>query len=222
MKDRAFSIQAKRLAFVAIVLTASTVRMSASLILNENFDELTGLFSATSAGAFTAINGTNVDIVGPDNENLCAAPTSGHCIDLNGSFGDAQGQLQSNMVFAAGSYFLSFDLIGSGRGSTASATVTFGDYDQTFTLLSGDTSSGIVVDALVTLTSPGQLLFASDTAGNVGLILDNVTVETAPSGIPEPSSGFLTASAVLAGALAWVGRRAQRRRTAGSPHPPRA
>ena len=33
--------------------------------LNENFDELTAGAAVTSAGAFSTINGTNVDIVGP-------------------------------------------------------------------------------------------------------------------------------------------------------------
>jgi hypothetical protein len=155
----------------------------------------------TSAGAFSTINSTNVDIVGPS-FGLCNGPESGNCIDMNGTNGNPQGQLQSNMTFAGGSYLLSFDLIGDQRGSTASVTVTFGSYDQIFTLASGDLAGGIVVNAPVTVTTPTHLLFASDVPGNVGLLLDNVVVSTARTTIPEPASLLLMGSALLAGAMA--------------------
>jgi hypothetical protein len=173
----------------------------AATILSENFDELTQQLAVTSAGAFTTINGTNVDIVG-SSFGLCNGPESGNCIDMNGSNGNPQGQLQSNMVFAAGTYLLSFDLIGDQRGSTASVTVTLGDYNHMFTLASGDLAGGIVVNAPVTVTTPSQLLFASDVPGNIGLVLDNVVVSTATTSIPEPSSLLLMGSALLAGAMA--------------------
>jgi hypothetical protein len=175
----------------------------AAIILNENFDELTQQLTVTSAGAFTTINGTNVDVVGnPGSFPLCNGPESGNCIDMNGSGGNPQGQLQSNMTFAAGSYLLSFDLIGDQRGSTASVTVTFGSYNQIFTLASGDLAGGIVVNAPVTVTAPGHLLFVSDVPGDIGLELDNVVVSTPSTSIPEPASLLLMGSALLAGAMA--------------------
>jgi hypothetical protein len=174
----------------------------AAVLLNENFDELTQQLTVTSVGAFSTINGTNVDVVGEPTFDLCNGPESGNCVDMNGSGGNPQGQLQSNMTFAAGSYLLSFDLIGDQRGSTASVTVTFGSYDQTFTLASGDLSSGIVANAPVTVTTPSQLLFASDVPGDVGLLLDNVVVSTGSTTIPEPSSLLLMGSALIAGAMA--------------------
>lgn len=182
-----------------------TPAIHAGIILNENFDELTQQLDVTSAGAFSTINGTNVDIVGnPGSFPLCNGPESGNCIDMNGSGGNPQGQLQSNMVFAPGSYLLSFDLIGDQRGSTASVTVTLGNYDQTFTLASAALTGGVVADAPVTVTTPSQLLFASDVPGDVGLLLDNVVVSTAgtTTSIPEPSSLLLLGSGLLGGALA--------------------
>ena len=169
--------------------------------MSEDFDGLTQQLAATSAGAFTTINGTNVDIVG-SSFGLCKAPESGNCIDMNGTGGDPQGQLQSNLLFAPGSYLLSFDLIGDQRGSTASVTVTLGSYDHTFTLSSGDVSGGIVLNAPVTVATPGHLLFASGVPGNIGLLLDNVVVGTAStSATPEPASLILIGAALLAGGV---------------------
>ncbi len=190
----------------AVAFLSLTAALHATTILNENFNELTAQLSVTSAGAFTTLNGTNVDIVGAADGfgSLCALPESGNCLDLDGTGGNPLGQLQSTQTFAAGSYLLSFDLIGSQRGPSSSATVTFGDYDQSFTLASSDTTSGIVVDELVTLTSPGQLLFISnDPAGDVeGAVLDNVVVATAgsPTVTPEPSAILLLGTGLIGAA----------------------
>ncbi|HSY47165.1 MAG TPA: PEP-CTERM sorting domain-containing protein [Steroidobacteraceae bacterium] len=164
-------------------------------LLNENFNELTPMLTATSVGEFSAIGGTNVDIVGGALfGSLCVAPESGNCIDLDGSNGNPQGILRSNSAFSlvpGVNYYLSFDLIGSQRGLTTSATVTFGSYDKVFTLVSGDVTSGVVSDQLITVSAPttAYLTFASNTPGNVGTLLDNVVLSSAPAtSVPEPAT----------------------------------
>ena len=186
--------------FYAAIIAICAPALRASTILSENFDELTPQLTVTSAGAFTAINGTNVDIVGGAAFPLCNGPESGSCLDLNGTGGNSQGQLQSTAVFAPGNYLLSFDLIGDQRGSTASATVSLGNYSQTFTLASGDLSSGIVTDLPVTITTPSALLFTSGTAGPIGLLLDNVVLSTG-STVPEPTTLTLMGLALILGAV---------------------
>ena len=178
----------------------------AAVLLNENFDELTPTLSATDVGLFHTLGGTNVDIVGGSTYGyLCVSPESGNCVDMGGSGGNPQGVLQSKTAITlhpGTTYLLSFDLIGSQRGVTASTTVTFGPYDQTFSLASGDVTSGIVSDAPITVasTTVAYLTFTSDTPGNVGDLLDDVLVTSAT--IPEPAPLALFGVALIGLGLA--------------------
>ena len=94
-----------------------------------------------------------------------------------------------------------FDLIGSQRGPTDSVTVTFGPSDETFVLASNDNSSGIVSNAVVTVTAPTSsfLTFQSnDPPGSVeGELLDNVLITSQSTAVPEPASLSLLAGALL-------------------------
>jgi PEP-CTERM motif len=97
-------------------------------------------------------------------------------------------------------YYLSFDLIGSQRGLTTSATVDFGPYEQTFVLASNDDSSGIVINQLVTVSTATMafLTFTSNTPGDIGSVLDDVTITDQSSTTPEPGTLALVSSGVVA------------------------
>ena len=197
MKTRAFVLS-------ALVLCAMPVSVHASTILNENFDELSAALGVSSVGAFHAIDGTNVDIVGPGNGfgALCASPESGNCVDLDGTGGNPQGILQtvnSITLMPGVNYLLSFDLVGSGRGVATSTSVAFGPYSHTFVLSSGDVSSGIVTNQLVTVstTTVANLTFTSNTPGEAGPLLDNVLITTAAASLPEPSGAILLGSGLM-------------------------
>jgi hypothetical protein len=172
------------LLFCAVLLV---IAAPAQVILQENFDELTPQLTVTSAGTFfNTINPTNVDIVGGDLFGyLCVPPESGNCLDLDGSDGLSQGDLVSTTFTLNPGilYTLSFDLIGSQRDVTTSTTVSLGSYySQTFVLDSGDITSGIVTTQFTvpSTTTNNYLEFKSNTPGNVGALLDNVSI-TAPS-----------------------------------------
>lgn len=171
---------------------------AATTLLDENFNELTPALTQTSVGAFAAIDGTNVDVVGGAVfGSLCVAPEAGNCVDLDGSGGKSQGVLQTKTPFTlvpGVNYYLTFDLTGSQRGLSTSTTVNFGPYSQTFLLASGNDTGGVVSDALVTVPVPTSafLTFTSNTPGDVGALLDNVLITssstTVTTGVPEPAT----------------------------------
>jgi PEP-CTERM motif len=194
MKGRIMThrIAGKFLLSVCMVCVVS-LSCQAGVILSENFDELTPQLSATSVGAFHTIGGTNVDIVGGSLFGfLCVAPTSGNCVDLGGSGGNSSGILQTVNSFTlqpGTKYFLSFDLIGSQRGPTTSTTVDFGPYSQTFVLASNDVTSGVVMNALVTVSSVTTtfLTFTDNSpTDGIGSLLDNVSITATAA--PEPGT----------------------------------
>ena len=183
------------------IFAFAAVPLHASSIFSESFETAINGLNVTQAGQFHTIGNTNVDVVGGSNFGyLCVGPESGQCVDLGGTGGDAFGNLVTSITLAPGTYDLSFDLIGSQRGDTTQTTVNFANYSQTFTLASGDDTSGVVVNQLITITTAGsyQLQFLNDAYPgddqNIGALLDNVSL-TSP--VPEPTSLSLMATGLI-------------------------
>jgi hypothetical protein len=187
--------------------------MQANNIFTENFETATIGFGVTTAGLFATINGTNVDVLGSGNGFgfECLAPESGNCVDVGGTGGNPVGDLVTSIsIPSAGTYFLSFDLVGNSVNLSASTstTVNFGSgYSKTFILTPQDTVDGIVVGAPVAFASAGtftlEFLDNGPTSGSDlanGAILDNVSVDSV-SPVPEPATFLLLGSALLAGSL---------------------
>jgi PEP-CTERM motif len=198
------------------VLAVLTVSASASSF-NDGFNSVpTSVPSvygdSTSVGNFTVISG-NIDFLSGSGAfgNLCTPAYTSNCVDLSGSGGNSVGSIESTFL-AAGTYNLSFLLTGSGRGNTTYTDVSLGSYSNSFSLASGDITSGLI-NTTVTVGALGDYLIFTDTGANdnVGSILDyaNVTPSssTLSSATPEPSSLVLLGSGLLTGAGAIMRRR---------------
>jgi len=140
---------------------------------------------------------------------------------MNGSGTGAQATLVSNQTFTlkpANTYTLTYDLVGSGRNSNglqipastagvnAQVTASFGNDTKSLNEGPNGTRQNQTVLMVDTQTT-SPLSFMSDTAGNIGLLLDNVkltctgpTCLNGPSPVPEPATfGLLTLGLLGAG-----------------------
>ena len=202
----------KRLAYLfGLALCFTDTSLYASTIFMENFNELTPQLTVFTAGQFHTMHGTNVDILGGSLfGSLVVPPESGNVVDLGGSGGNSFGQLRSiGIHLNPGTYSLSFDLVGSQRGVTTTTGVSLASgsgtsfYSHDFTLTSTDDVSGIVNDAMFTISGHPETVFLEFSllggAANIGSLLDNVSITSgAVPTVPEPGSLFLLGSGLTA------------------------
>ena len=185
-------------ALAVVALAAAASPASATVIFSDDFD-LNALGLNTTPAGWSAVGGT-VDIVGAGGPfaSLCAGgPSPSRCIDLDGSTGNAADLQTSIVVPTAGSYLLSFWLQPNDRvvGSDT-VTISFGSYSEIFTLpsLGNNADSWTFYQRSVSFGGAGAQTLSFDHAGgdNVGILLDNVQVETA---VPEPGTLLLLGAA---------------------------
>jgi hypothetical protein len=188
-------------ALAVVALAAAASPASATVIFSDDFD-LNALGLNITPTGWSAVGGT-VDIVGAGGPfaSLCAGgPSPSRCIDLDGSTGDAADLQTSIVIPTSGSYLLSFWLQPNDRGGAAdTVTVSFGSYSEVFTLPSAGSNadSWSLYQRVVNIGSAGAQTLSFDHAGgdNIGILLDNVQIETA---VPEPATLLLLGSGITA------------------------
>jgi hypothetical protein len=199
-------MKSSALGVVAALILFSIPTAKAAIVFAENFESESLALNYNSFNQFNVTNGT-VDLIG--NGFYDFYPSQGRYVDLDGSTNNA-GVLATANSFAAGTYTLNFLLGGSTRGDDNTVRVSLGDFVREITLTSnaGLTNQGFTF----TTTTAGNLSFENFGGDNLGLILDNITVDSATptqtAAVPEPSTW-----AMLLLGFAGVGFMAYRRKS---------
>jgi hypothetical protein len=133
--------------------------------------------------------------------------------DMDGSTANA-GRIDTKTTFhlAPGDYVPSFSASGNQRLSTSvNDSMTFGFDGITSSLAMPDPNapfSTFTLPFTLSATTPGTVFFEHAGGDNVGIILDNVVLESRETqGVPEPSVLLLLGLAAAAGAIEFRRRR---------------
>jgi hypothetical protein len=182
-----------------IVASAALIQVSPAdvVLLDDTFNSEHGGIGQGEYNSFVNWNvrdGT-VDLI---DGKFLNSPSHSLIVDLDGTTNQA-ALLESRQAFALtpGLYRLQFDLAGTQRGQTDTATVALGSlFTESFTLPSDAPFETITRDIIVSSPSSAMLSFHNQGGDNIGLLLDNVQLVE----IPEPGSISLM---ILVTASAW-------------------
>ena len=181
-----------------LLLAGVTTLAQATVIFSDNFDSENGGHGALNYNSFanwTVSYGT-VDLIGNGFYDVMKGKGSGLYVDLDGSTHNA-GIMTHMAWLGAGNYTLSFDLAGNQRNdspenTTVNIAVLVGDgtgAHQTISLAkdAGFTRYSLNFSLTDLLPFNGVMFSFGDASNdNIGMLLDNVSLETAS--VPEPAT----------------------------------
>lgn len=185
-----------------------SISASADVIFEDNFDSEAApgasILDYNSFGQWTVTDGT-VDLISSGGFGISCAGGSGKCVDLDGSNNNAGVLTSSLLNLTAGNYALSFDISGNQRnGSSDSLLVTLSGFvNEVFELAGGDPWTSITRYFTLDAANSAAIAFSLSGGDNVGIILDNVVLQSLERvEVPEPSSFMLLMLGLLGLVLA--------------------
>lgn len=193
-----------KLKALALIAAAVALTSQAKAQFSDNFNGENGgvgQLNYTGLANWNVIGGA-IDLVG--NGFFDFYPGNGLYIDTEGSTGIG-GTIQTkfSFLFQPGiQYTLGFDLGGDARsGGTRSETVTIGSLvNDTLSLPSGQGLTHYTYNFTVPSDTTAPLTFAAGENGDIGLLLDNVSITTNRiSTVPEGGNTLLLGALALLG-----------------------
>ena len=178
------------LGLAACVAVASSPA-SAAVVFSDNFDSYAPTLNWNGSGVWSTAN--SVDLVANNTFGLTCAGGSGNCVDLTQS--GITGSMTTLVNLAPGTYSLSFDYTGNQLGAQfaqAGFTVSVGALlNSVIGPLSNTNSVFTTYNGQFTVVNGGQYaLNFTQNGGDLfrGSILDNVSISTVASVLPEPTT----------------------------------
>lgn len=186
---------------IITAIVASSPGLRAANVFSDNFNSENGGIGVLNYGGFSnfSVGSGTVDLIG--NGFFDFYPGNGLFVDLDGSSGDAGVMTSSAILLPAGSYVLSFQLGGSQRGSSESVSVSvdLGITAGAYVLPSSSPLTTYTLPFSVGAPTSINLVFSNTGGDNIGAILDNVSLDSRSTGVPDASSTLGLLSLGVAG-----------------------
>jgi PEP-CTERM motif len=195
---------------VALVIGAHENARAVTLFADDFNAEPGGSQLNYSAFANWNVSNGTVDLIASGGFGISCVGGVGKCVDMDGSTFDA-GRLDTKTTFnlAPGNYVLSFSASGNQRSASADDSMVFGFDGITDSVTIPDPTAPFATFTLpftLLVATSGSIFFEHAGGDNIGIILDNVALESR-AGVPEPSALLLLGIGMAAAGAIGICRR---------------